>query len=327
MTLRRGSQDSALPAEFPKGAAARREKLLKDMGSPASKGPGYDDPSLAAPLGESVAVVPRLQYIHSYSFFFENPNWLLNLLLLTVAFLVPIVGPIVIAGYQIEIIDALHRRSGRNYPDFEFGRFGDYLSRGIWKFLVDMLSQFVMMPVYFFLYIVCIIAIVGIGAAFSQNTNNPGPTMGIAAAIVVPLAMMVAMAVLVVIQIVTTPVVLKASLSGDAGALFDVRFLADFLRRTWREMFLEMTWLLVTTPVVFLFGLLFFFIGVYPAMALVQMADAHTSWQLYEIYLARGGEPIRLKIAKPAPVIAVPIDEPQPYLASVAATDQPTNFS
>jgi hypothetical protein len=237
-----------------------------------------------------------------------------------VAFFVPIIGPLIICGYQIEIITALHRSPGRPYPDFDFNRLGDYLSRGVWKFLVDMMSQFAMMPVYFFLYIVSIFAIIGIGAAFSQNTQNPGPAMGIAAAIIVPIAIMIAMAVHVCLQIVTTPVMLKASLSGDAGSIFDLKFLFDFLRRTWREMLLEMVWLFVTTPVIGIFGLLFFIVGIYPAMALVHMADAHTTWQLYEIYLAKGGEPIRLKMAKPAPVIAVPIDEPEPFAAKVADT-------
>lgn len=278
----------------------------------------FDEPSQVAKLADPVVNVPRLQYIHSYSFFFESPNWLVNLLLLSVAFFVPIIGPLIICGYQIEIINALHRTPAQRYPDFDMNRLGDYLSRGIWKFLVDMMSQFAMMPVYFVLYIVSIVAILGIGTAFSQNTQNPGPAMGIAAAIVVPIAIMIAMLVNVGIQIVTTPVMLKASLSGDAGALFDLRFMFDFLRRTWREMLLEMVWLFVTTPVIAIFGLLFFLVGIYPAMALVQMADAHTSWQLYEIYLAKGGEPIKLKMAKPAPVIRVPIDEPEPYAAKFA---------
>ncbi len=280
----------------------------------------FDDPSLVAPLGEAVRATPRLQYIHSYSFFFESPNWLVNLLLVTAAFFLPIVGPMVLSGYQIEIINALHRSPKSVYPDFDFGRFGEYLSRGIWKFLVDMLSQFLMMPVYFVLYVISLMLIFGLGAALAPSPNQAGPTMGIIAAIVVPCAMLIAMLVFIAIQVVTTPVVLKASLSGDAGALFDMRFTIDFLKRTWREMFLEMTWMFVTTPVVGMLGLLLFFIGIYPAMALVQMADAHTTWQLYEIYLAKGGEPITLKIAKPAPVVRVPIDEPYPYPAKDSAS-------
>jgi hypothetical protein len=280
----------------------------------------FDDPSLATPLAEVVRAAPRLQYIHSYSFFFEHPYWVSNLALATVAFLVPVVGQIVMAGYQVELIESLHRWPKKPYPQFEFNRFGEYLSRGIWKFLVDMLSQFVMMPVYFFLYIVSVFAIIGVGIAFSPNQQNPGPAMGIAAAIVVPLALAIVFLLSGVLQIITTPLVLKASLSGEANALFDLRFLREFLHRTWRETLLEMVWMGVTTPVMTVLGLALCIVGIYPALALVQMADAHTTWQLYEIYLARGGEPIRIKILKPAPVIAVPIEEPAPYVATTVSS-------
>lgn len=269
--------------------------------------------------------VPQLQYLHSYSFFFESGNWPLNWLLATVCSIIPIIGPIVIAGYQFEIIEALHRdrqRLGR-YPDFDFGRFGDYLSRGVWKFLVGMLMQMVLMPVYCVLYLVGLFSIIVGGAAFSPDPNNTGPAMGIAAAIVVPSCLGILLLIFMALRMLTMPVVLKASLSGEAGALFDVRFLGDFLSRTWREMLLEMVWMFVTTPVLVICGYAMCIVGFYPALALTQMADAQTNWQLYEIYLAKGGEPIALKIAKPAPVIAVPIDEPALYIASVSPISLP----
>ena len=52
-----------------------------------------------------------------------------------------------------------------------------------------------------------------------------------------------------------------------------------------------------------LLGLLCCFVGVLPALAWTMLADAHTNWQLYEVYLARGGKPVRLKVDKPGPVV------------------------
>lgn len=291
--------------------------------APTPAASDFNDVSLAAPLADVVRPAVRLQYLHSYSFFFENPNWLVNWLLTSVCSIIPIVGPIVMAGYQFDLIEAMHRdvkRSG-TYPDFDFNRFGEYLSRGIWKFLVGMLTQMLLMPVYVVLYMVSVFSIFGIGAAFSSNSNNSGAAMGIAAAIIVPICMLIVLALVMALRMITMPVVLKASLSGDANGLFDFRFATDFIRRTWREMLLEMVWMFVTTPVIALLGYAMCIFGAIPAFVLVQMADAQTNWQLYEIYLVRGGEPITLKVAKPAPVVMVAVNEPDVYPARAIAND------
>jgi uncharacterized membrane protein len=42
-------------------------------------------------------------------------------------------------------------------------------------------------------------------------------------------------------------------------------------------------------------GLLVFCVGMYVALALVTLANAHIYFQLYQVYLSRGGKPIPLK--------------------------------
>jgi hypothetical protein len=271
------------------------------------------DSGLVAPLAETVRPVPRLQYLHSYSYVFESPNWFSNLALSSVCMMIPIVGPIVLWGYQFEIIDRLHRAPKHIYPDFEFNRFGEYLTRGVWRFLVNMITQMILVPVNLFVVYGSMFAIMGIGMAAAPNPNAAGPAIAIAAMIIVPLAIAAIMGAALLIRFFTLPLVLKASLSGDAGGLVDFKFLGDFVRRTWREMLMEMLWMLVTTPIVAVLGYAMCLIGAFPAFVLIGMADAQTNWQLYEIYLARGGTPIELKAAKPGPVVAVPYDPAQHY--------------
>lgn len=270
--------------------------------------PPAGEPPTVAPVAEIVPAVPRLQYLHSYGFVFESRSWFANLMLATLFMFIPILGPIVLAGYQYDLVDAMHRRPKGTYPDVRFDRFGDYIGRGVWKFLVGMIVQMVMIPVYIMGYMIAMFLIILIGTAFSQNPGGAGPAIGIAAAVIVPLALAVLIGIAVALRFFTMPVVLKASLSGEGADLFDLNFLTDFIRRTWKEMLLELIWIYVTFPIVVIGGLLLCLVGMYPATAWVMMADAHTNWQLYEIYLARGGQPIRVKTAKPAPVVAV-VDE------------------
>src|SRR5258708_32650071 len=82
------------------------------------------------------------------SYVFENPNWFMNLLLAALCALIPIIGPIVLKGYLYEAVIGLLAVGGARYPDFNFSRFGDYLMRGLWPFLVGLVCSFALLPFY-----------------------------------------------------------------------------------------------------------------------------------------------------------------------------------
>src|SRR5205823_5875994 len=92
-----------------------------------------------------------MNYMESYRFLFRSPKWGMNLLLCAVAPFVPIAGAMVLFGYQFDIIEYLHRHGDGDYPDFDFDHLMDYLKRGAWPFLVQMI---VMLPLIL-LYMVC----------------------------------------------------------------------------------------------------------------------------------------------------------------------------
>src|SRR5438034_6215952 len=103
----------------------------------------YSSPS-AAPSGPNtgwhppVTPISGMDYMRMLSYVFENPNWFMNLLLGALCALIPIIGPIVLLGYRYETVIGLLAVGGARYPDFNFGRFGDYLMRGLWPFLVGL---------------------------------------------------------------------------------------------------------------------------------------------------------------------------------------------
>jgi len=235
-----------------------------------------------------------MQYLYAYNYVFENQNWIMNLLCGTVCQLIPFIGPLVFLGYQFEIVEALHRRPGRTYPDFDFNRFVDYLTRGVWPFLVALLASVVIVPLMMVLVYGPMILI------FLAGTADDAAA-GIAAAIVIPLAILLGVALFVLIGLLMTPIVLRAGLAQDFGKAFDLAFAKGFVRRVWVEMVLACLFLMVTYPIILMGGMALCFVGVYPAAVLFMLAQIHLVYQLYELYLARGGTPIPLKEAvKPA---------------------------
>ena len=227
-----------------------------------------------------------MQYIDAYTYYFDNENWVLNLLLTTVCQLIPVVGPIVMLGYEYELIVAKHRRTAETYPDFDFGRFTDYLTRGIWPFLVQMILWMALVPV-----IMVVFLFIAVPAGLLAQGPQAQPMM--------PLLMFPAMfLVMIVLQIVSvlviTPLALRAGLMQNFGQAFDMAFVKDFIHRMWWETIVASLFLVITGWILMMLGMLACFIGMYPAITLVQLAHTHLIWQLYELYLDRGGMPIPL---------------------------------
>src|SRR5690242_10219852 len=54
-----------------------------------------------------------MRYLRSYLFVFDSRNWVLNLLFISLCTFIPIIGPMVLAGYFFEVIESLLRRGPR----------------------------------------------------------------------------------------------------------------------------------------------------------------------------------------------------------------------
>lgn len=107
-------------------------------------------------------------------------------------------------------------------------------------------------------------------------------------------------------QAVMMPITLRAALSQDLGAAFNIAWVKEFLRLTWKELLLGGLVLMLGGMALAFVGTLLLCIGVLPAMVIVLYAATHFQWQLYEIFLDRGGTPVPLKEPKPIPAMATP---------------------
>src|SRR5262245_46040474 len=179
-----------------------------------------------------------MEYMRAYNFIFENPNWTTTVVyigLLTLAAIIPgvsILLQLLFLGYQFETVEMLLRTRGTQYPDFSFGRIGDYLGRGIWPFLISLIIGFVLAPI---IYIAVIIMVVAIALLASAAGDQAGPVVAIIGG---ALGFVVFLALMLAIMMLTMPMLLRSGLAQDFGAAFQFSWISDFVRRMYREMVL-----------------------------------------------------------------------------------------
>ena len=97
------------------------------------------------------------------------------------------------------------------------------------------------------------------------------------------------------VSLVSIPLTLRAGLQQDFAAAFSLDYVKQFVGLMWREMILTSVFLIGTSVLLQFAGMLLCIVGIYPAMAIWMFASVHLHYQLYELYLQRGGTPIPLK--------------------------------
>jgi hypothetical protein len=226
-----------------------------------------------------------MNYMKAYGFIFESPKWMGNLVAAAISFLVPVAGEMVLFGYGFDIIESLHRRKNSRCPDFDTNRLSEYLLRGLWPWLARFVAS---LPLAFVLvaFYVCFI----LGMAFAPDRQR-----SIVALVLIPLFFLAVLALAIVVNLVLTPITLRAGFTQEFGEAFSLAFAKDFIKRVWLESVLASLFLVASGVVLNLIGIMLCCVGVYAAAGLVMLAQCHLWLQLYELYLERGGTPIPLK--------------------------------
>ncbi len=248
----------------------------------------------------------KIEYFAAFNYFFEHPEWGNSLLMGSVCMLIPILNAIVLAGYRYEIVEMKLRFPEQLYPKFDFARFSQYITRGIWPFLIDMIMQMVLVVPMLIIFYGSMIAI------FVAVGSNERVGL-IVAAIVVPLVMLFFIMVSLLLSTAMVPLYLRAGLSQDFGQTLNFRWIKDFLTKVGLPTLLFTLFLMVTGGVLGIIGYAACFVGLFPVIFLLAgPVVAHAHYQLYRLYLARGGEPIPLKPLQSEPAFAPAPSFPSP---------------
>ncbi len=241
----------------------------------------------------------KMEYLKAYNFVFAHPEWQTTLLNASLCMLIPILNQILWLGYTYEVVESLHRFPGKLYPRFDFNRFSPYVTRGIWPFLVAFIvGMVIQIPMQIVSQVTFAIA----GQMAQQNQDAAPMIFGVVFSVIMILSMFVN----VLMSMVTTPLLLRAGISQDFKQTFQMAWVKDFLTRTWLETLLVGLFVSITGGIICVGGFLLCCIGVIPAAVIVGLASANLQFQLYSLYLSRGGEAIPFKPAPSDPMMPPP---------------------
>ncbi|TLD72612.1 hypothetical protein FEM03_00615 [Phragmitibacter flavus] len=234
-----------------------------------------------------------MKYVESITDFFQQPNYVKNLLFGGLCMLIPIVGPMVLLGWLSLGFWARQDQDPKTFPDFDFGKFGIYLQRGLWPFLVLFAAM-----VGMWLVILIVLGIPGFILGMIAGDN------GFLSAIVGFIMFLLSTAVWLAAILILKPLKIRAVFAQDFVPSFDFVFIKRFLTLMWMESLICTVLVGVAGMVLLPIGAIAFCVGMYVVMALIAFAVEHLDRQLYQIYLARGGEPLPMSplLSDSAPV-------------------------
>jgi hypothetical protein len=228
-----------------------------------------------------------MQYMRGWRALVADPDWKKKILVASALFLstlcIPIVGQVVLMGY---LTLALRRSvQGQDSPlprlDFDFEYMGKLLGFGFKPMIASMIYSLVIVPIAMVFAVVMMIA-----PMLMQSGNEE---VGL---IIMAVAFLLYMVAIMFAQTVVTIAVLRATLMDDLGAALKPKAVFAMTRLLFKELIIGMfVMMLIGMPLVF-GGMLFFYVGLFPAVAVLMHIQKGFHAELYRVYLEKGGEPL-----------------------------------
>jgi hypothetical protein len=220
-------------------------------------------------------------YMRSLTFIFENPRWWFVLLMGIISAIIPIIGMIFFMGYLGKMLIDCHKSKKEALPNFDLNLLGDYLKVGIWPFLGMFLPSIVVGFVFIFMNF-------GFMGLTIAGKENPGMFIAMI------LTNLIYIPIFLAVHFVMVPCMIGGTLGQNFGATFNKEFILDFTKKMWVDVFLVFMFLFVVGMLSMLIGGLLCCVGAYVVFPLVMIMQWHLYWQLYEEYLKRGGQKIKI---------------------------------
>ena len=248
---------------------------------------GYGAAALAVgshgPPPEKIEVMRAVKFVLS-----DQQNWKAHVLYAALLqFIVPIVGPITLLGWQAEISQRLVRNHPRPIPKFDFGDFMHYLQRGLTPFLVQLVVMLPMVMLWYGCFVAGMFASGLLAAAVGIPELFP---------VFFGLVAILAYFFLILFMVVFVGAfLLRAELTEDFSKSLSFGAVWRYCGATWKRSLGYGVLLAMLTFGMALLGIVACFIGLYFVVAFMSFAGMHLRYQIYAHYLAEGGEPIELK--------------------------------
>jgi hypothetical protein len=216
-------------------------------------------------------------------------GWFMNLVMCALCSIIPVIGQIVLMGYMFEVFDSLHRDpEKKSYPLFDFGKFVPYLTRGVWPFVVQILTGIAIAIPLAILYAIMM--------AIAVAAKN-----GIMVGLVWIVLVLTSFALGILIAVFTWPMMTYAGVAQklDIGGM--VSYSRSLVSKAFKELLLSLIFAAFAGWLLGIVGIFACCIGVYVAAVAAQLMVYHLKVQIYELYLERGGTPIPTPEPPPRP--------------------------
>ena len=214
----------------------------------------------------------------------SGPNWPSNLLWLTISALLQsfVVGQIFLFGYGASLLQARAGLPGRNSPDIDSNRLGDYFMQGLWPFLVYLVASLIVSIIVTvpFMILIAIFMVIG------HQIGDAGVLMVVILAFPLTIVLSILMAILL------GPITIRAMICQDFQKAFDIGWCVSFIKLTFWEVAVSTLVFMLLGLAIYFAGLALLCVGIVPAIGLLSGAVMHLLAQWYELFLSRGGEPV-----------------------------------
>ncbi len=244
----------------------------------------------------------RIQVLGAVRWVFRDADWLKSVLIGVVFMLIPVAGPIALAGWLCEIHQRLVRGHPRPMPRLDFADFVHYLSRGVTPFVVQLV---VMLPSLLITY--GLLAAGGFLVWMDVQGGAGGVGLLIVALVIALFGVVAWAAMAVFVNAAQT----RAELTEDLGQSLSFGALMQYSRATWKTVLWKYFLFAFVALGLALCGLVLCYFGMYPAMVILQLAGVSLRFQIYRDHLVRGGAMIAVK--QP---VALPSETPPPAPAA-----------
>jgi hypothetical protein len=212
---------------------------------------------------------------------FVSPNWTMNTLSMVVCGFLSmfVVGTLIIWGYLAEVAEARSGGRDRNWPDFTIDRFTDYMLRGLWPFLWQLIWT---LPAMFAVLIPLGITF-GLFGVLNQNHQDV-PSM-----IVLAVGLLCTLFVGLICSLITMASMMHSMLSNDFMKGADLRWISSFGGKMWGTALAAGVLFLIASFGINLVGALCCLVGTIVTSALTNLMLADVMAQLHDIFVSRGG--------------------------------------
>jgi hypothetical protein len=214
---------------------------------------------------------------------FKSPNWIMNMVWMLVCFVfsMVVVGNLVANGYLAEVAKARSGGKSEEWPDFDINRIVDYLLRGLWPFLWNLIWTIPMM----ILVGVPAVATAGMANVLAENQQQTS------AIIVGVVGGLITLGLTFIGILLMSASMLRSALANDFLKGADMAWVTSYASKmALTSIVVGLVYWLISMVYIAI-GAMVFCVGLLAAYPLIFLMMGDAAAQLHDIFVFRGGKP------------------------------------